>query len=133
MTREEAIEVFNELKKCYLGGIVDAIDMAIEALKAQEPIEARLNLCESCAKEYAECEADKTDLVYGSGVGNDNIIGCSWYANRWKAQEPVKPSIDSDADGMHGNWWYTCGVCHEQIDRDDKYCRWCGRAVKWNG
>ena len=36
MTREEAIEVFNELKKCYLGGIVDAIDMAIEALKAQE-------------------------------------------------------------------------------------------------
>ena len=54
----------------------------------QEPIEARLHLCESCTKEYAECEADKTDLVYGSGVGNDNIIGCPWYVNRWKAQEP---------------------------------------------
>jgi len=38
MIREEAIEIFNELKKCYLGGIVDAIDMAIEALKVQEPI-----------------------------------------------------------------------------------------------
>lgn len=38
MTREEAIEVFNELKKCYLGGIVNAIDMAIKALQAQEPM-----------------------------------------------------------------------------------------------
>lgn len=37
VTREEAIKVFNELKKCYLGGIVDAINMAIEALKVQEP------------------------------------------------------------------------------------------------
>ena len=70
---------------------------AAELLKAQEPIEARLNLCESCTKEYAECEADKTDLVYGSGVGNDNIIGCPWYANRWKAQEPRVMTLDEVA------------------------------------
>lgn len=105
---------------------------ALALLKSQEPIEARLNLCESCTKEYAECEADKADLVYGSGVGNDNIIGCPWYVNRWKVQEPVEPSIGGDADGMYGNWWHTCGVCHEQIDSGDKYCRWCGRAVKWD-
>lgn len=37
MTNLEAIEILGELKKCYLGGIVDAIDMAIEALKSQEP------------------------------------------------------------------------------------------------
>ena len=37
MTNQEAIEIFGELKKCYLGGIVDAIDIAIETLKAQEP------------------------------------------------------------------------------------------------
>lgn len=36
MTNREAIEILGELKKCYLGGIVDAIDMAIEAVKAQE-------------------------------------------------------------------------------------------------
>lgn len=66
----------------------ETLEAAIALLKAQEPIEARLNLCKSCAKEYAECEADKTDLVYGRGVGNDNIIGCPWYANRWKAQKP---------------------------------------------
>lgn len=64
------------------------------------------------------------------------IYNGDWYRkNRWdwpeKAQEPVEPSIGGDADGMHGNWWYTCGWCHEQIDRGDKYCRWCGKAVKW--
>ena len=64
---------------------VELLQDALTLLKAQEPIEARLNLCESCMKEYAECESDKTDLVYGSGVGNDNIIGCPWYVNRWKA------------------------------------------------
>ena len=37
MTNREAIEILDELKKCYLGGIVDAIDMAIEAVKAQKP------------------------------------------------------------------------------------------------
>jgi hypothetical protein len=37
MTNREAIEILDELKKYYLGGIVDAIDMAIKALKPQEP------------------------------------------------------------------------------------------------
>ena len=39
MTNREAIEILVELQKCYLGGIVDAIDMAIEAVNAQEPVE----------------------------------------------------------------------------------------------
>jgi len=81
----------------YWGSYYDVATEAIALLKAQEPIEARLNLCESCTKEYAECEADKTDLVYGSGVGNDNIIGCPWYANRWKAQEPRVMTLDEVA------------------------------------
>lgn len=41
MIDREAIEILGELKKCYLGGIVDAIDMAIEAVKVQEPVEPK--------------------------------------------------------------------------------------------
>lgn len=37
MNNETAIAILCELKKCYLGGIVDALDFAIEAVKAQEP------------------------------------------------------------------------------------------------
>ena len=37
MTNQEVIAILGELKKCYLGGIVDALDFAIESVKAQEP------------------------------------------------------------------------------------------------
>lgn len=61
---------------------------ALALLKEQQPIEARLHLCESCAKEYPECDATADGIEFGSGVGNDNIIGCTAYVNRWKAQQP---------------------------------------------
>ena len=51
--------------------------------KEKEPIEARLHLCESCAKEYPECDATIDGIEFGNGVGNDNIIGCTAYVNRW--------------------------------------------------
>lgn len=43
-----------------------------------------------------------------------------------KAQEPVKPILDSRAIEF-----YRCGQCNEPIDRCDNYCWSCGRAVKW--
>ena len=52
MINREAIEILGELKKCYLGGIVDAIDMAIEAVKAQEPVKPVMDIdtwkCGNC-------------------------------------------------------------------------------------
>ena len=43
-----------------------------------------------------------------------------------KAQEPVEPII------LGGNWWYQCGRCKEAVGYHDKYCKACGRAVKWD-
>ena len=49
-----------------------------------------------------------------------------------KAQEPVEPTIGRavEYDG-HDSWWDQCGKCGAPIDPGDKYCRMCGRAVKW--
>ena len=49
-----------------------------------------------------------------------------------KAQEPVEPTIGrcEEYDG-HDSWWYQCGKCKTPIDVGDKYCRMCGREVKW--
>lgn len=49
-----------------------------------------------------------------------------------KAQEPVEPTIGrcEEYDG-HDSWWYQCGKCGTPIDYNDKYCRMCGQAVKW--
>ena len=46
----------------------------------------RLHLCESCANEYPECDATVDGIEFGSGVGNDNIIGCTAYVNRWTSR-----------------------------------------------
>ena len=45
-----------------------------------------------------------------------------------KKQEPVEPEYEGDA---LSNWWYVCGECHTAIDTKDKYCRECGRKIKW--
>ena len=121
--------------RTYSGGkcISAVCSDAFALLKAQEPIEARLHLCESCTKEYAECEADKTDLVYGSDVGNDNIIGCPWYVNRWKAQEPRDAVVVQNGIDGSGGWWFQCPNCMMEIEPRDRYCKSCGQAVKWDG
>lgn len=44
------------------------------------------------------------------------------------AVEPVTESSVYDPD----TWFFVCGSCKKGvIDRGDKFCRWCGRGVKW--
>lgn len=48
-----------------------------------------------------------------------------------KEQEAVEPRIQTDFDGK-GTWWYICGSCNNAISPKDKYCRECGKMVKWD-
>ena len=49
-----------------------------------------------------------------------------------KPQEPVEARVGSDMVWGGEVWkWYKCGACEKAIGRGDKYCRHCGRAVKW--
>lgn len=47
-----------------------------------------------------------------------------------KMQEPVEPYAKTSKSGT--SWWYSCGNCNRAIDPNYKYCRNCGRAVKWD-
>ena len=75
MNNETAIAILCELKKCYLGGIVDAIDFAIEALKAQEP---RVMTCEEAQVNVQDGpfiimelrDSTGTEIDYGVLVGD---------------------------------------------------------------
>lgn len=50
-----------------------------------------------------------------------------------KEQEPVPPGKQSDGNpGKWASWWYVCGICGRGIDYHDRFCRHCGRGVKWN-
>ena len=39
----------------------------------------KVNLCESCRLEYPVCMAGSADVLFGDGVGDDNVCGCSCY------------------------------------------------------
>ena len=68
--------------------------------------------------------------------------GCGWCDSKLimrdalallKEQEPVEPERMRDCTTFldYTAWNYVCGVCHGEIDYRDKFCRHCGRAVKW--
>jgi len=49
---------------------------------------------------------------------------------KWQAKVMPNSTIEQNVAG--GLWWFSCGNCGEQIDYKDKFCRHCGRAVKWD-
>lgn len=79
--------------------------------------------CEHCSYDSASCFLDIT---------SDAL-------SLLKAQEPVTPYIDYDGQDV-----WRCGSCgatlfhlsHTQADENEqnfvKFCRHCGKAVKWN-
>lgn len=37
------------------------------------------NLCDTCKLSYPSCPADETDIEFGDGIGEDNVIDCTYY------------------------------------------------------
>lgn len=44
--------------------------------------DTKRNLCNSCKHSFAECSATTDDIVFGDGVGNDNVWECAKYENK---------------------------------------------------
>lgn len=45
--------------------------------------------------------------------------------------ETVEPT-PGGRDDIEGIYWHTCPECNADIAKWDRYCRGCGRKVKWN-
>ena len=37
---------------------------------------------------------------------------------------------ESEMEGGGSTWWYVCPECNGAIDKQDRFCRHCGQAVK---
>jgi len=49
-----------------------------------------------------------------------------------KKQEAVEARKKNDGNPHPWTcWWYVCGDCGQEIEYHDRFCRWCGRSVKW--
>ena len=82
MTNKTVIAILNELKKCYLSGVVDALDSAIEAVEMQEPRVMTLsgvrNLKESTPI-WLE-DVDKKDVIGALFMGDYSETKCVDFA-----------------------------------------------------
>ena len=49
-----------------------------------------------------------------------------------KAAEALRRNIpqEMETEGGGSTWFLVCPECHGAIDAKDKYCRYCGQAVK---
>lgn len=54
------------------------------------------NLCDSCKHSFAECPATINDIIFGDGIGNDNVYECYKYEKK-----PEMPELISLGNGQY--------------------------------
>ena len=49
-----------------------------------------------------------------------------------EAAEALRRNIpqEMEMEGGGSSWWYVCPECQGAIDKQDRFCRHCGQAVK---
>ena len=99
MTREEAIKTLHELwRETNDSWYEEAFRMAVEALKEHKTTTIKLNnqihLCDSCKYDYPNCPSENEDVLFGNGIGDDNICCCAKYI--------------VSVDRPHGEWIEVC-------------------------
>ena len=81
----------------------------------------------------------KYDGVAVVGYENEmrccSLTECLRYYNRIakKVQktETEPETVEAEIEGGGSTWWYVCEDCRTAIDSRDKFCRQCGRRIKW--
>lgn len=48
-----------------------------------------------------------------------------------KEQEAVEPKLYTPESKTIWSNWHICGACEHPVDPGDKFCRECGRPIKW--
>lgn len=88
----------------------DAVS-AIENLPSAQP-DNQTNLCDSCDYSYPDCPSKNDDVIFGSGIGNDNICACNKYkpsAQQWipvTERLPEKSGLYLVTGGLRGTEVY---------------------------
>ena len=78
----------------------DVIDMP-SALNNQ------VNLCDSCTYTYPECPSEKDDVIFGNGIGNDNICACNKYE---PSVQPERTCVNCGRTVNNGGWYADGGT-----------------------
>ena len=66
----------------------DALYMAIDELPPAQ-LHNAVNLCDTCRHTYPGCPSGD-DVIFGDGVGGDNICACAKYETAWAKMRKEK-------------------------------------------
>lgn len=78
ISRRSAIEAIESID--VLDGYQDKMDL-IDMVKKIPPgrPDNQVHLCDSCKYDYPNCPSESDDVIFGNGIGNDNICACNKY------------------------------------------------------
>lgn len=96
ISRKAAIDALYNVDE-YNGRSVEAI----RNLPSAQP-DNQTNLCDSCDYSYPDCPSKNDDVIFGNGIGNDNICACNKYKpsaqteRRWIPCSERLPEYDGE-------------------------------------
>ena len=79
----------------------------------------------SLEKQATSAALDGKNRAYGKGI-RDAIKIIQEYDTEKYETTPIQGGIPRENIS-----WYECGTCNWGIDPGDKYCRGCGRMIRW--
>lgn len=53
-----------------------------EPCKPTNELDTKANLCDTCISDYPTCPSTRTNVVFGDGLGNDNVCKCSHHIKK---------------------------------------------------
>lgn len=92
----------------------------------------QVNLCDSCTYTYPECPSEKYEVIFGNGIGNDNICACNKYQPTIRSEPHKSEWIPHKSIfGGLGERVYTCNQCGYNIGfHTENFCPHCGARMK---
>ena len=97
----------------------------------------QINLCDSCDYSYPDCPAKNDDVIFGNGIGNDNICACNKYKPSAQPERKKGRWLRYGEDGYPNNEdtvFWQCDQCLEQYTgrtkRIPNFCPNCGADMR---
>lgn len=78
----------------------------------------------------------KTQIKAAEGMGSKWVYILTSEAEKClelaEAEDTIMGEpVPAEIEGGGSTWWNVCGECHTAIDTRDKFCRECGRRIRW--
>ena len=113
---------------------IEAWNRAMGERSATEVSGNQVHLCDSCKYAYPECPDSK--VIFGDGIGHDNICACSNYEARNKAMSERTAKVTYKLRTSDGVTFGFC-ECGRQVCAGTPYCSNCGKKIpamnNWEG